>query len=119
MARLLIVGGFLAAIFWVYSIVDCAVQPSTRHRGVPKAAWVAIVVFIPVIGGILWFLIGRGRRRSDLARRVSAPDDDPEFLGKLRMDHDQEERIRQLEKELAELDENGPDNNDQTGRRDG
>jgi uncharacterized protein YigA (DUF484 family) len=34
------------------------------------------------------------------------------------MDHDQEERIRQLEKELAELDDNGPDN-DQTGRRDG
>ena len=38
----MIVGGFLAAIFWVFSIVDCAVQPPTRHRGVPKAAWIAI-----------------------------------------------------------------------------
>jgi hypothetical protein len=49
---------------------------------------------------------------------LTAPDDDPAFLGKLRLDHDQEERIRRLEKELAELDDNGPDN-DQSGRRDG
>lgn len=117
MVRLWIVLGVAAAVLYIYSVADCALFDRSRVRGLPKPVWVLIVIFFPLIGGVLWFLIGRGRRRADVGRRLVAPDDDPEFLGKLRMDHDQEERIRQLEKELAELDDNGPD--DQTGRRDG
>lgn len=104
MARLLIIGGFLAAVFWVFSIVDCSVQPATRHRGVRKAAWIAIVVLIPVIGGILWFAIGRRRADQGGARRVMAPDDDPAFLRSLDKT-DQDARIARLEEELARLDE--------------
>ena len=118
MVRLWIALGVAAVVFYIYSVADCALFDRSRVRGLPKPMWLLIIILFPVIGGILWFLIGRGRRRADTARRVTAPDDDPEFLGKLRMDRDQEERIRQLEKELAELDDNGPDN-DQTGRRDG
>ncbi len=100
----MIVGGFLAAIFWVYSIVDCAVQPPTRHRGVPKAAWIAIVVFIPVIGGILWFLIGRRRMNDKGSIRLVAPDDDPQFLRSISKT-EQDDRIRRLEEELAKLED--------------
>lgn len=102
MARLLIVGGFLAVVFWVFSIVDCAVQPPTRHRGVPKLAWIAIVVLIPVIGGILWFTIGRRRTKGQQAVRGLAPDDDPEFLRSIGK-AEQDARIRRLEEELAQL----------------
>ena len=106
MARFLIVGGFLAVVFWVFSIVDCAAQPATRHRGVSKTAWILIVVLIPVIGGLLWFIIGR-RRKGDLGGApLTAPDDDPEFLNSLRR-ADQDERIRQLEEELARLEDEG------------
>jgi hypothetical protein len=103
-ARVLIIGGFLAAVFWVFSIVDCAVQPATRHRGVPKAAWIAIVVFIPVIGGILWFVLGRRRANDQGTRRVVAPDDDPAFLRSISKS-EQDARIRRLEEELARLDD--------------
>lgn len=105
MARLLIVGGFLAAVFWVFSIVDCAVQPATRHRGVPKGVWIAIVILIPVIGGILWFMIGR-RRAGDQPARLYAPDDDPAFLRSIDK-KDQDRRIAELEAELARLDDEG------------
>ncbi|MCM3779845.1 PLD nuclease N-terminal domain-containing protein [Microbacterium hydrocarbonoxydans] len=108
MARLLIVGGFLAAVFWVFSIVDCAVQPSTRHRGVPKAAWIAIVVLIPVIGGILWFTIGRRRANDTGSIRTVAPDDDPEFLRGISKS-EQDARIRRLEEELARLEDETDD----------
>jgi len=118
MVRLWIVLGVAAAVFYIYSVADCALFDRSRVRGLPKPVWLLVIILFPVIGGVLWFLIGRGRRRSGQQRRVTAPDDDPEFLGKLKLDHDQEERIRQLEKELAELDDNGPDS-DQTGRRDG
>jgi len=101
----LIVGGFLAAVFWVFSIVDCAVQPATRHRGVSKGLWIAIVVLIPVIGGILWFTLGR-RRADGQSGRLIAPDDDPEFLRSISRS-EQDARIAQLEAELARLDDEG------------
>ena len=105
MARLLLILALVAIAFWVYTIVDCAVQPAARHRGVSKPAWMVIVILVPVLGGILWFLIGRGRAGRPVVRR--APDDDPEFPGGLspRARADQDERIRQLEEELAKLDE--------------
>lgn len=108
MARLLIVGGFLAAVFWVFSIVDCAVQPPTRHRGVRKAAWIAIVVLIPVLGGILWFTIGRRRANDKGAIRIVAPDDDPQFLRSISKS-EQDARIRRLEEELARLEDETDD----------
>lgn len=102
MARLLFILVPVAIAFWVYSIVDCAMQPPTRHRGVSKPAWLAITILLPVLGGILWFLIGRGR--GSTTAPVRAPDDDPAFLRGLGSQSEQDERIRRLEEELAQLD---------------
>ena len=102
MARVLLIVALVATVFWVFTIVDCAVQPPTRHRGVTKPAWIAIVVLLPVLGGILWLAVGRVRASAVAARR--APDDDPEFLGTIGVLSDQDERIRRLEEELAQLD---------------
>lgn len=99
----------LAVAFWVVSIVDCAVQPPARHRGVGKPMWVLIVVLLPVLGGALWFALGRTRPTSTLAGTVRrAPDDDPEFLNSIGSVAEQNERIRRLEEELAALDADEP-----------
>ncbi|MGB4778928.1 PLD nuclease N-terminal domain-containing protein [Microbacterium sp.] len=102
MVRILLPLALLLIAFWVYSIVDCALQPPTRHRGVSKPVWLLIVVLIPVLGGILWFVVGRGRDRPQPQFR--APDDNPDFLGSIGSITDQDERIRRLEAELAALD---------------
>ena len=107
MTRALLILALVATAFWVYTIVDCAVQPPTRHRGVSKPIWILIVVFIPVLGGLLWLVVGRTRRAAIAARR--APDDDPEFLGRIGVVSDQDERIRRLEEELAQLDAEADD----------
>ncbi|MCW3493554.1 PLD nuclease N-terminal domain-containing protein [Microbacterium sp. SSM24] len=107
MTRALLILALVATAFWVYTIVDCVVQPPTRHRGVNKPVWILIVVLIPVLGGLLWLVVGRTRRAALAARR--APDDDPEFLGSLGAISDQDERIRRLEEELAQLDAEGDD----------
>ncbi len=102
MTRVLLIAALVAVAFWVYAIVDCALQPPTRHRGVTKPTWLIIIVLLPVLGGLLWFVVGRGRRRG--GARPIAPDDDPAFLGSIGAISDQDERIRRLEEELAQLD---------------
>ena len=107
MPRVLLIVIPVVVAFWIFTVVDCALQPPTRHRGVSKPIWILIVVLLPVLGGILWLAVGRTRRSAIAARR--APDDDPEFLGKLGARSDQDERIRRLEEELALLDSEGDD----------
>jgi hypothetical protein len=129
MVRLWLVVGVIAAVFYIYSIVDTALIERSRVRALPKPAWLAVVIVFPLIGGALWFLFGRTRRASGQRTRMVAPDDNPEFLGTLgrtrvknvKQTREQEERIRQMEKDLAELDEtkNKNGDTDQPGRRDG
>ncbi len=108
MPRVLLIVAVLALAFYVVSIVDVAVQPPSRHRGVSKTTWIAIVILLPVLGGALWFVVGRSR--PSRLKLASAPDDDAEFLGKIGSGSgsgsfsDQDERIRRLEEELAMLD---------------
>ncbi|MBA8815341.1 uncharacterized small protein (DUF1192 family) [Microbacterium halimionae] len=104
MARLILILALVVTVFWVYSVVDCALQPADRHRGVRKGTWIVIVILIPVLGGLLWFVVGRVSRRALIAER-NAPDDDPAFLSTLGSVSDQDERIRRLEEELARLDD--------------
>lgn len=104
MTRLLIILVPLVLLFWVYSVIDCAAQPSIRHRGVSKPIWVLIVLLIPVLGGILWFAVGRVRARDVAITIPDSPDDDPALRGSAPSLSAQDERIRQLEEELARLD---------------
>lgn len=113
MVRILLPALLLLIAFWVYSIVDCALLPPTRHRGVSKPIWLLIVVLLPVLGGILWFVVGRGRLRQQPV--VTAPDDNPAFLGTIGSISDQNERIRRLEAELAALDAEDLDEIDPDG----
>jgi hypothetical protein len=107
MGRLLIF--FVAAVILdVFALVDLALIDRTRVRAFPKWVWIVVIVVVPFIGAILWFLVGHGWSRRGGERRVIAPDDDPSFLKNLSRDEEQNERIRRLEQELAELDDDLP-----------
>jgi hypothetical protein len=108
MVRLYLIVGIAAVVFMIYAAIDCLMTDNYRARGIPKPLWVLVILFIPVIGAILWFVIGKDRRAKGPARQV-APDDDPAFLRGLGKDKEQEERIRRLEQELAELDDDSKD----------
>ncbi|WP_448808414.1 PLD nuclease N-terminal domain-containing protein [Agromyces bauzanensis] len=118
MVRWLFVLGVVAVVFTIYAIADCAFFDRTRTRGLSRGWWIVVILLVPIIGGVLWFVIGRGRvDRSARGSRTIAPDDDTEFLRSLRDDAAQNERIRRMEQELADLDadEPGPAGTDADG----
>ena len=39
---------------WVYCLIDAALTPAVVFRGLPKAAWIAIIALTFVVGGIAW-----------------------------------------------------------------
>lgn len=109
MARLALILLIAYLAFTIFALIDVIMTSETRVRALPKYLWAAIVVLVPVIGAVLWFTIGKDRSSRSPAQRQSggpiAPDDDPEFLRRLGEDKQREERIRQLEERLAELDD--------------
>ncbi|MBF0672112.1 MAG: PLDc N-terminal domain-containing protein [Salinibacterium sp.] len=108
-AFLPVFGAALLLAFWVYALIDCIRTDDFRARGLPKGAWVFVIIILPLIGGLLWFTIGKERMpraggRSSTSRPVY-PDDDPAFLRSVVTEAEREQRIRDLEAKLAELDD--------------
>ncbi len=98
MSRVILV--FAAIALTVYTLADCVTTEESRVRSLPPMLWMAIIVFVPVLGPLAWLVVGRspsptraGRGRSQQQTRPIAPDDDPEFLAQL--DRENRDRRRQ------------------------
>jgi hypothetical protein len=125
MVRLVLLLGLADLALVAVALIDCLSTEKPVIRGLPRALWAVVIVFFSPIGPIAWFLSGRpehervpGRERwlaaNGLAerarRRPVAPDDDPDFLGKLaRTRHDDDELLRRYEEDLRRPDGDDPD----------
>jgi hypothetical protein len=89
----------------IFTLVECVTAPSYAVRRLPKGAWLAVIVLIPIAGAIAWLAAGRpvgprhgtargnrpgsargpGRPVPQHQRGLHplGPDDDPEFLRQL------------------------------------
>jgi hypothetical protein len=105
------------------ALVDIILRSDEQVKHLPKIVWVLLVVFLPLIGSILWFTIGREynqrvdlgsfgdpRRRERATRTASAAPTTrskttEEELADLDREiefYKQQDRIRRLEAELDE-----------------
>ncbi len=110
---------FIVLAIDIYALVDIITIVETRIKALNKFAWVLLVIVLPLVGAILWFVLGkensnnpddrRGRdsRRYDTPRTLG-PDDDPVFLNNAGRFEEQEKRIARLEAELKALDDDNP-----------
>lgn len=112
MIRAILIIGVIALAVGViiYSLIDCARSDARDIRGLRRGPWLAIILLLPVIGGILWLTLGRPRYASpgSVPARGKGPDDDPEFLRDLDRRRRQAERERQR-REQSDQDQAGPD----------
>jgi Phospholipase_D-nuclease N-terminal len=107
----------------VGALVDIITRPDGQVKHLPKMVWILLVVFLPMIGSIVWFAIGReystpvshvsfgDPRRSETtdARRFERapgrPKTTEEELAALDREiafHEEQARLRRLEAELEQ-----------------
>ncbi|GLW17350.1 hypothetical protein Stsp01_40930 [Streptomyces sp. NBRC 13847] len=86
----------LVLALWIYAFIDCLNTPESQVRGLPKVAWVLIILLFGevLVGPVAWLVAGKQRRpgaaggatpwRRDRGTTWVAPDDNPEFLRSLK-----------------------------------
>jgi hypothetical protein len=113
MIRLWLVVAVAAVAFTVYALIDCATMPKQRIRSLRRGVWVLLIVVLPVLGALLWFLLGRAPASPERVSRYRGPEDDPDFLGEQdperpRTDKDQDDAtLRNLEEQFHDTDDDG------------
>jgi hypothetical protein len=98
--------GMLVMVVWIGALIDVICCDEHRVRHLPKPLWLLLVLLVPLIGSVLWLLIGRplpsgwstpprssfpeyDRPGRHIAQR---PDSDEEFLRRCRERADQQRR---------------------------
>lgn len=54
--------GFIAVVLWIYGIVDIIKGVGQGKRS--KMLWLAVVIFFPIVGVILYFIFGKNYGRT-------------------------------------------------------
>lgn len=63
LALILAVGG---TIFWIWMLVECLRYESSE--GNTRIVWLLVILFLHLLGALLYFLIRRPQRRSELGK---------------------------------------------------
>lgn len=109
MSRLIIAVVVIAVVVTVYAVVDCAMSDGSKSRVFRKPTWLVVILLVPVVGPLLWILVGRGvlLKPAPAEAPPSAPDDDETFLRSIGIEASHDDTIRRLEDELRALDDEG------------
>ena len=110
MARFSIVVFLAQLVLAVLALISCLSAEEEDIRALPRLVWVLIILLIPIVGPVAWFLAGRPKAASDSGltwrpggalpdtsrSRPVAPDDNPEFLSSLDNGRDERAKDREL-----------------------
>ena len=77
--------------FWLYCLTDAILTPASEFRGMPKPAWI-VVIIVTFIGGAIAWLIVRQSARNSSAPLAPMPRWDPDRLDDLGDDYFQTAR---------------------------
>src|SRR5699024_9130822 len=96
----------LSIALTVFALADCVQTEDEKIKGLPKWAWIVLIVLIPWVGPITWLFVGRERSiggGTQRRRGLRAPDEEPDFLRRL----DEDIRRERRERRERGLDEDG------------
>ncbi|HZC25448.1 MAG TPA: PLD nuclease N-terminal domain-containing protein [Actinopolymorphaceae bacterium] len=114
----------IAIVLVVFCLIELAQTPAEDVRALPRPVWAALILLVPFVGPLGWLAAGRpaagGNARGRTPPRPAvappvAPDDNPEFLARLKQHRlkAEDERLRKwqadLERREQELRQRGDD----------
>ncbi len=67
----------------IFAFIDLWQVPAADVRGGSRFLWAVAILLLPVVGAVLWLFFGR-LPAEEPPRRFLPPDDDPDFLGRMR-----------------------------------
>lgn len=115
-AMLIIGAGALVVGLTIYALLDAVRTPAREERTLPKWLWVLVTLFFPVVGPVLWLLLGRPKRERGARGSISlpgaaqrgstpsmaSPDDDEAYLRWLKAKAERERASRDAERRSRE-----------------
>lgn len=90
-------------IIMAAALISCLSAEEHEIKSLPRLLWIVIILLFSPVGGIVWFVAGKNRPHrtgygpTPLPGRPVAPDDDPDFLRKLREQREEERRRKREE----------------------
>lgn len=119
--------GLLVLALDIFCLIDVITSDETRVRNLPKIAWFLLILFVPLVGSIVWLVAGRPQagyadRRGPYERRSTGypeydrpgraagltPESDEEFLRRVRERAEEQRRKAAEDKKRREA-EGGAD----------
>lgn len=58
--------GIPSCVFWIWMIIDCATKETDTNNN--RLIWILLIVFLGVLGALLYVLIRRLQRLDELGR---------------------------------------------------
>ena len=104
----------MAFVFWLLllavmalTVVDIVVREDGQIKHMPKALWLLLVILLPLVGVVLWFLIGREYpervgRPSRPSRPSRGPEPPPPAPVPTRDTRTTEQQLADLEREIEQ-----------------
>lgn len=98
----------LVIALMIGALIDIITRDDSRVKFLPKMVWIIIVILLPLIGGLLWFGLGRDYGEDGIAiprmRRAprSAPTDVRQAPAPPRDTRTTEQQIADLDREIEE-----------------
>lgn len=104
--------GAIAIVLMVFVLVDIITKDESQIRNLPKVLWVVIVIFLPIVGSIIWFIGGRSYpaprehvsfadpRSGEAVWPTRSIEDEVAALDAEIAFHEKQSRIRRLEAEV-------------------
>ncbi|MEE2032454.1 PLDc N-terminal domain-containing protein [Rhodococcus chondri] len=114
--------GLIVLIVWVGCLIDVISTEEHQVRNLPKTLWLVVVILLPLVGSVLWLLVGRPHRGALSRPRSSAfpeyerpgrhiaqqTESDEEFLRRCRARAEEQRRVaREQEQRRREQDGGG------------
>ncbi len=100
---LILIGTMLALLFWMWTIYDCATKETAA--GDEKNIWLFILIFVPLLGSIVYYL-------------VRIPNREQEQYMKRKAEQQEKEKELQQKKAAAQQEKAGEQQDKPDGRQD-